>query len=106
MSVEEDEQFDEITKEGTAKEYDPEYVKELLAAVKPHFSQVTWNEFHRKARAKAGGKAAGRARTAASAAAQSSEATTAQAVTQPPEVEAQLQEIGRASCRERVSSPV
>ena len=92
MSVEEDEQFDEITKEGTAKEYDPEYVKELLAAVKPHFSQVTWNEFHRKARAKAGGKAAGRARTAASAAAQSPKATSAEAVTQPPEVEAQLQE--------------
>src|ERR1035437_9622502 len=81
------EQVDEIEKEGAVKEYDPVYIKELLSAVKPHFAQGVWDEMHRKARAKAGGKAAGRNRAAAdsqSATAVLSEPESAAVDMQPP----------------------
>jgi hypothetical protein len=81
------EQVDEIEKEGAAKEYDPVYIKELLSAVKPHFAQGVWDEMHRKARAKAGGKAAGRSRSAADS--QSATAALSEPVTTPAAVEMQ-----------------
>ena len=116
MTVEQVEEQTDTEIEKEAREYSQEYIQELRDAAKEYLPKAVWDHLHRTARSKAGGRASGKARTAASAAAQSSEATTAQAVSQPPEVEAQLQEartmkeddvekqeeIGRASCRERV----
>ena len=90
MTVEEveNEQTD-IEKEA---QYTQEYYEELRAAAKEYLPKTVWDHIHSKARNKAGGRASGKARTAASAAAQSPKATSAEAVSQPPEVEAQLQE--------------
>ena len=90
MTVEEveNEQTD-IEKEA---QYTQEYYEELRAAAKEYLPKTVWDHIHSKARNKAGGRSSGKARTAARAAAQSPKATSAEAVTQPPEVEAQLQE--------------
>jgi len=83
----------QIEKEGAAREYSQEYIQELIAESKKYMPPTVWDHLHRKARSKAGGRVSGKARSAASAAA-STEATNtanAEAVTQPPEVEAQLQ---------------
>ena len=92
--VESKDNIDELNKE--AREYSQEYITELISASKEYLPKAVWDHIHRKAVPKAGGKASGKSkRSAAAARAASSEAegTAGQAVTQPPEVEAQLQAV-------------